>query len=485
MAKSTAAIGTLILLILAVHPSPTFSQTPGVVVDGAFSDWQHLSPLHLDPPGDRGSGDYDFGRLWVTHNDRLLFLRIEIGHEINLQSKNDIRLFLDTDNNPETGMQIHGIGAELEWNFGYKPGLFVTGTDSVEIVHSDIGLATSPTVSSTEFEIALDRLARPDGRTSLFPGKKARIVFATSGGDVLPDRGKTVAYTIGDPPLPPSPPLSLQKQSPEHLRVLSYNVWNDGLFDDARLPSFARILTAIKPDIIGFQEIDDYTAEQTAARVDSIRSLAEKPWYHSKVGDNVALSKYPITETFDVEGNGVFLIDLRPHDSLLLIVAHTPCCDKNTERQYEIDAMMAFVRDAKAPGGRLDLEPDTPILVIGDMNLVGDVRQLRTLLTGDIVNRDRFGTPFAPDWDGTPLADLSPHQTELPVTYTWYRDRSTFTPGRLDFILYTDSVLDVGNRFILFTCEMSSDSLTAYGLQLEDVIKASDHLPVVGDFIFR
>ena len=70
--------------------------------------------------------------------------------------------------------------------------------------------------------------------------------------------------------------------------------------------------------------------------------------------------------------------------------------------------------------------------------------------------------------------------------FTFYEHDVTkfvHVPGKLDYIIYSDSVIKPGNHFVLFTPEMSADSLAHYGLKSRDVVQASDHLPVLGDFI--
>jgi endonuclease/exonuclease/phosphatase family protein len=141
---------------------------------------------------------------------------------------------------------------------------------------------------------------------------------------------------------------------------------------------------------------------------------------------------------------------------------------------------MAFIRDARSPGG-LELAEETPIVVLGDMNMVGLRRQLNTLLTGEIVNTRLHGPAFAPDWDGTALADLKPPLVADPANFTWYDTASPFHPGRLDYLVFSDSVLEPGSRFVLFTPTMHPDSLSALGLEADDATIASDHMPVVGD----
>jgi len=155
------------------------------------------------------------------------------------------------------------------------------------------------------------------------------------------------------------------------------------------------------------------------------------------------------------------------------------------EKQAEIDELMAFVRLAQREGERFDLPAGAPIVIAGDMNLVGLPGQLATLVRGEIADTTRHGAAFAPDWDGTPLADLSPRHLASPHTFTWYSAESSFTPGRLDYLIFTDSVLEAVNGFVLHTPELPDEVLAGLGLKAEDTETASDHLPVVADLAFR
>ncbi len=482
----------LILIFLiatfSLVPQTASCQVARISMDGYFSDWSNLTPLYFNPSNGQLTGTHFFGRLWAANDERFFFLRIEFGTEINLQNDNSIVLYLDTDNNPETGKPIHGIGAELEWYFGEKIGSFFSGNNSFSIRHRDIGLVTMPTITATEFEIAIDQNARPANQKKLFDNDTIRIVFENKASkDILPVPGAEISYTFDNSPIPSIKRLSLMKKSDDHLRVLTYNVLRDNLFKVGQRQYFERILKAIQPDIIAFEEIYEYSADQTALQIQSILPLSSKErWYRSKVNpDIVAISRHPIKRAYPIGENGAFLIDLRPkfNTDLLLIGAHPASGSRNYERQLEIDAIMAFVRDAKTEGGVLDLSSNTPIIIMGDMNLVGYAEQLRTFLQGEIVNDRQFGPSFKPDWDGTDFTALLPRQTNLLMAYTWYNENNFFNPGRLDYIIYSDSVIEPGNHFILFTPEMSADTLAKYGLQSQDVIMASDHLPVVGDFI--
>lgn len=166
-------------------------------------------------------------------------------------------------------------------------------------------------------------------------------------------------------------------------------------------------------------------------------------------------------------------------------MAHPPCCSSGDEgRQREINAMMAFVRKSKN-GEAFDIAANTPIMIMGDMNLVGLAQQQRTLITGDITNNTIHGPDFDPDWDGSAFEDAKPMNPELPTSFTWYSSGSSFSAGRLDYIVYSGSVLTLDNSYALFTPSLPADSLTQYGMDPNDATSASDHLPLVADFTFK
>ena len=103
------------------------------------------------------------------------------------------------------------------------------------------------------------------------------------------------------------------------------------------------------------------------------------------------------------------------------------------------------------------------------------------LTDGDIVDEASYGIDFLPDWDDSPLTDLFSRQTHIRMGYTWRNDNSEYNPGKLDYILYTDSVLEPVKHFVLNTLAMSEEDLSFYNLNSEDTKIASDHLPRVKD----
>jgi hypothetical protein len=137
------------------------------------------------------------------------------------------------------------------------------------------------------------------------------------------------------------------------------------------------------------------------------------------------------------------------------------------------------------PAGSVNLALGTPFAVVGDLNIVGSQSPINTLVTGDIVNEFTYGSDSPPDWDGSSLTDAMPHQNGTGSdTYTY---RSGSTRSRLDYIIYSDSALDVGNKFVLNTVSMMSAQRTAAGLSTYDTSIGNsssnfDHLPLVVDF---
>ncbi|MEL6252339.1 MAG: endonuclease/exonuclease/phosphatase family protein [Bacteroidota bacterium] len=477
----------LFLSLLCLSFSFIQGQSNRIILDEVYDDWANIPELASDPIGDQGSSVIDFGKLWMSNDEDFLFFRIEVGPEINLQDNNEVKLYLDTDNDLNTGLSSGGIGADLVYHFGGRNGeVFING-GSVSIYHSDIFLVSSPTVTSSQFEIAISRDAEVQGQR-LFIGNEIKVLFKNNilGADQIPDASGGLSYTFTTQAPAPLPAYSIDKLDPSHVRVLSYNVLRDDLFAQDKQVNYSRILQAINPDLIGFQEIYQQGSSQTASKVASLLSNSPSQWYHAKIEpDIVALSRYPILASYSIPpgGNGAFLIDMDPYE-VLFIVAHPPCCSNNTGRQAEIDGIMAFIRDAKNGTGLINLANNSPIILAGDMNLVGLNQQVQTLLTGDISDEATYGNAFTPDWDNSPLDDVKPPITDYPLTMTWYNENSSFSPGRLDYIVYSGSVIHLKNSYTLFSPALSQSDLNAYNLQANDVVRASDHLPLVADFQF-
>ncbi len=473
------------LLCLLVGAILFASATPHAqpVVDGLFDEWD--VPLYTDGTGD--GSPVDLGRLWGSGDAAYIYLAFEVGTELSLQSEDAITLYVDTDGDASTGEAIAGIGAEVRYAFGERTGQVTLPGQSPTIVgHATLGLFSAPTVTSDRFELALRRDAIVGG-APVFPAPTLRVVIVGADGDVLPDETGGVLVKLDASP-PDRLPVDLDRR-PGDLRVLSYNVLRDRITEAAYRAPFERIFQTTQPDVIAMQEVYDSSAADIATLLEDF--LPGTSWYGagSPGTDAMVLSRYPILETTPLcersdvptSCNLAALLDLGNDRQLYVVSMHPPCCGNDAGRQAEFDLLAAHIRDARASGV---FTATTALIVAGDMNLVGDRRQVQTLLEGDIVDTDRFGPDAPPDADGTALADAAPRTTGRPANYTWTEASSSFSPGRLDYIVYSDALLEAGNEFSLYTPALTSDELTHFNLEAGDT-DVSDHLPLVTDFAFR
>lgn len=311
-------------------------------------------------------------------------------------------------------------------------------------------------------------------------------------------------------------PPFLQRPSPQHIRIMCYNINWDAIFEDGdpnnhswrsydKSDEFVRVVTAVAPDIVCLQEINSERDPQDVGDIlDAALPLCGwESWRTHSGSDNVIAARFDLsmlatdTSPSTNRGQAMALIDL-PDDTcrvdLYLMNAHFKAGGDQSNidrRQQHADAVIHWIGDIKTPGGEIDLPTGTPIVVLGDLNIydTDPHYHLTTLLTGDIVDQGTYGPDVVPDWDDTETTDTLPlHNGGGPDFYTWRNDSGTYNPGALDRIIYTDNVLSVGNAFVLNTVTMTPEELSAAGLETADValdLPAGyyDHLPLVVDLL--
>ena len=455
------------------------SMNAQIVIDEGFKDWKNAELSWDDASGD-GAYGIDFTNMKIDNDDKYLYVFFNIAKEINLQNDNNIALFIDIDVDKNTGYNIDGMGADISYFFGSRYGLYYRNSGSTPFYHSDIGLISLPTVTSDTFELAIKREFKV-GSYLVKLSKKIKIFLLqdVQNGDKIPDDSGGVEYIMNDKKLI-LPEFSMEKSNENQIRIMSYNVEKDHFFENE--PPYSRLIKAGKPDVLCFQEIYQHSAVDVKNK---IRYYFGGTWYAAKEGgDLIVVSKYPIEKTAGIGGNGAFLIN-KSGKKILIINNHLYCCDNDSGRQQEVDEIMRFVRKAKAGQGQIPIAKNTAIIILGDMNFVGKNRQRRTLIEGDISNEYLYGNDFLPDWDGTFFEDTKPVTTGFPATFTWNSDYSSYPKGRLDYIIYSGSVLQKENGFVLFTRLLTRDILDTYQMNPEDSDNASDHFPVFIDFSFK
>lgn len=482
-----------VAIMLAIAPRCP-ADARRILLDGQFDDWTHAFAT-TDPIGDvpANGAAVDFVSLRAANDERSLLLEITLTQPRLLQDLNNITLYLDTDLDRATGLAEGDMGAELIWRFGQRVGTNYSSSGAQTVVISDLNLRPAPAVTSARFEMAIPRDLVLFG-TPLFTTNAVRLSLRGNGtaGDRIPDTG-SIQVQFRDDPLPILPLIPVEKVKSPAFRVVTWNTADAGIFDPARQDQFRRILQALQPDILVLQEMGGLGAGTSR---ESARELVASWLTHAPVWnvatngnsrDSVILSRYPILDWRNVFGDGTFsstaaLLDTRAEigRETLVVAAHLSCCNDDASRDSQVGQIASFIQDARTPGGNFTVAYQTPMILLGDFNLVGKAEQLARLLEGPLVQNTRQ----APDWDRTPIALLAARHNAVPDTYTWRANLPgvRFYPSQLDYMLYTDSVLRPLRQFVFHTESLPAAQLVALNLEINDVFAASDHAPVVADF---
>ena len=456
-----------------------------ITIDGQFQDWENVPVAYSDMEGDGMSAD--FADIKITYDVEFLFIYFSLHNgEFLMQDWNTFHLYMDTDNDSATGLEFNGIGAELDWTFGQRQGVFYFNGGSSDVWQNDLSLRIGPTITSSEFEIAMARnsdIMTLNGSQVLVEG---RIIIAEAppNSDVVPNESGGISFTIGEDAVPLPEPIPLVRRHEDDIRVLTYNTLWDGILEADRQPKFKRIIQALDPDVIALQEHTDWDQID-----DIIQSWFPQETWHASwtYGDLVVLSRFPILNDANLissERTMCALLDTEDElgKNLLVINSHLSCCANNDGRQQQVDEFASVWRNwITNSDGPFNLDFETPFVHVGDFNFVGYRQQVETLRIGDIVDENEYGDDFPPDWDASNIVDLFSRHTHKRMGYTWRSDGSSFNPGKLDYIFYSDATIDTGKHYILNTLALDDETLAGYGLEWDDTQEASDHLPRVFD----
>ncbi|MFL3008518.1 MAG: T9SS type A sorting domain-containing protein [Candidatus Neomarinimicrobiota bacterium] len=465
--------------------SSIFGGNP-ISIDGNFDDWEGISTSYIDYHGD--AQEADFYKLKITHDNEFLFIYLKFyDGEFLMQNWNEFHLYIDSDNDSTTGYNYHGIGAELAWNFGSRLGYVYIDDNQSEISQNDLNLRIAPTITSSEFEIgiALESSALTlNGEQVLLNGTlfMSEIEF---GGDFIPDDRGGILFSISDSLINEPELISLEKRNVDDIRIVSYNTLSEGIIDIDRQIYFKRIFQALEPDVIVLQEHNEWQIIG-----DIIQSwFPEDEWNSSwTYNDLVIFSRFAVLDDALMSSGRtmVALLDTEAElgNDLLIFNSHLSCCDNNEDRQSQVDIFTQewkeWVNDESGP---FEIEYGISFIHAGDFNFVGYRQQVETIRMGDIYNEGQYGNDFLPDWDMSSLKDLSPRHTNKLMNYTWRNDASSFNPGKLDYIFFSDATIIGSKNYILNTLSMNDYELNYYGLERNDTQEASDHLPVVFDIL--
>ena len=474
-----------IAFLAVIFSSLLYSGHP-ITIDGLFDDWAEVDVSYSDSQGD--GADADFADIKITYDNDFLFIYFNVHDgEYLMQDWNEFHLYIDADNDTTTGYFINGIGAELDWLFGDRSGSYYIMDGIIDIYQNDLTLRMAPTITNHEFEICISRnsnVLTMDGTQVLVEGK---VILTDTGqnADQIPDENGGISFSIGEDYIMPPTPITFDKRDETDIRLVTHNVWSSSLLDPNYEVYFQRIYQALDPDIVALQEMYENTNQLHSLFNDW---FPDEQWYvSSQFRDNIIISKYPVLEEDYFTSSERTMVALLNTDDelgsdLIIFNSHLACCNNDESRQYDADEFVSNWRDWREnDNGPFTLTEGTPFVYVGDFNLVGYRQQLTTFTEGDIEDENTFGDDYNLDWDNTSIADLFSRHSHIRMGYTWRRDNSSFSPGKLDYVLYTDSVLDTSKHFVFNTLTMDSASLAEYGLEAMDSYNSSDHSPRVLD----
>jgi exonuclease III len=435
-----------------------------IVIDGFFDEWSAVDRLD-DRIGDDGNG-VDILSVSLADDAERLYVLLDLDRELNYQQDGALAIYIDTDNNSSTGVSRGRLGYEVAYLLGDRRGVVSSSAGIDDVGFAGMGFVALPTVSSSTIEFSLLK-SSVAGFASYQMGQEIAIqVYDDDGTDRWPDVTPH-QYTMQDTPAYQNT-NTLAAPAATDLRITSYNSLRNGLIE-SRGSRQAEYMRDLDPDVMIWQELYEANGTNMRAALTSVTQMWDETYVSTLSGIGLAIvSRYPIIDEVAVDGNAAYLLDLST-DTVLLINVHYPCCDNDFDRQAEVDRVMQFIREAREGRRSMDVPPLTPTIIMGDMNLVGSSRQYTSMITGDILINSNYGPDFAPDLDGSDMADALPKVLGSNLAYTWYSPDQSFSPGRLDLCLYTDSRLDLLNSF----CYQPS------------VNQPSDHIPIVVDFAIK
>lgn len=457
--------------------STTIPTTTPIILDGNTDEWN----AHTDAWAD--------GRYIYLH-----FSPAGVDNQTIQAAPYTTRIRIDTDNDNTTGQPMNSLnmtgaiippqGVDLlvelspkneqgSIGIGSSVSQFTPDGDLIQRGHADIGFAFLPTYAAESYEARIDR--HGPGAQILQSSGPMNIVI-----DQVTQQGAfrwSTSVKLNLPPLQPiaHTTLSLPIKPDASARIMSTNV----LFSSplTQPDAFARVLSAISPDVILYQEW--FNTSPTAVQ-NWLDTYAGKGWnlHMPSARDGVAIAtKHKIIAQYDQvlppSGEGrtaraVAALIQTDAGEILAISVHLKCCgnagsSEDIKRIEQAQTINAFVQSVQIK------HPNAKVVIAGDFNLVGSRIPLDTMAEG-------LGV------DGSPLTPVKTLHIGDASMLTWNDEKSRFSPGRLDWMIYDESVSDAANAFVLDTRNLTPKTLSALGLHAEDSM-SSDHLPIVLDLI--
>ena len=423
-------------------------------IDGGFEDWKDVKVCAYDPKGD-AKGTFDITKVYAASQGSILYLRFDTTNLLNLQNgpeaEGTLLAIINLPNNQELVLDMRGRRA------------FLNDSLKERIPWDSLKYIVGPTYAQDEFEIQVDL-----GGFNINCGDTISVQF--DGSDQL---SAPVAFTFSQPSEMPKR-RSHSRYPGTDVRIVSFNTYFEGLSDPNRQEAMGRLLNSVNGDVYCFQE--EWKTEGHGEILKRLMPPESKGrWHIHKVLGNVIASKYPLKALPSKNDKYAAAYIGLAESHLFIINIHLKAMGYIDSREdrlriRQVNDIIATIDEIYKGKYNEDDAPGTQpgIVIVGDFNLVGS----RTPLDM-IIDKKVYGLK---DW-------LIPNLIGESVV-TWRGGpRASFSPGKLDYIVYSPRTLIPKNGFLLNSELLNRTERRQLKLDAADS-KLSDHLLITIDFQF-
>ncbi|MEC9092502.1 MAG: endonuclease/exonuclease/phosphatase family protein [Planctomycetota bacterium] len=408
-----------------------------VIMDGRFDDWSSSEANVTDPTGD-ASDKFDVVRLSAKTNKKYLYLRLELNHELNLQSgdKADGNLILNLENS----------NGKIEINLRSRLAtLMIRNAKPRRLSWKEIGFTALPTYASRTHELRI-------APSAIGFGPRTPVQVNVRGSDVI----QPLKVRWSGKELPKSV-LKLNREKGS-FRVANLNTLRQGLADSKRRQPIKKLLELSEADVLTFQE--EWKEDLFLKNVGKVfgSTTESKPLnVHWNNGCAIATHLKLTPLKLNLERGAAGYIETNDGKSVIVVSVHFKCCGyagspEDQQRLRTAKQLAQLLEDFNQT-----LPTPLPMVVIGDYNLVGSRRPLTCL------EENGFQELVCLD------------ESLTAATWRGLRESESFWPGRLDIV--------VSKGLTQLRGQIFNPSLNRVPDQ--DLNSASDHLMVISDFLMK
>lgn len=438
-----------------------------IILDGEFSDWADIETVK--------ESDSFVRKFKLTDDQKYLYGYLQVSDSVSIQSFNGrislifsagsdtLNLIFSRQDNLQTRTYVHT-------GFGTGIGHHTFDEDTLD-PPNELSLAVLPSHQSRQFEFRIKK--KRDDIFTDHTGMDVQVLYTLNdstlylGSDEYTFRNhEFVGFS-----------QSIEKDDDE-VRLLTWNVMGDKL---KNYPVFKKVIDAANPDIVLLEEVyEDVQLEDlkklfpdgwhismsengyrktVIASGEShkfLKSLSEIEYPSKNISDLITEQPVGLQWVREDRSNGISssgaLIEAAGQEILFVLVGLT-CCGHDGSWEDTMRILEASLLSERIH--HILQEREVPVIISGDLNLVGSVQPLEILRNSK----------------SPPLISLDMLQHTDRAAYTWRGlKNSPFGPGRLDYVLVDQSLVTEG--FILKLEDLLTD---------EELVKSSDHYPLITD----